>query len=198
MLRRLQVMTTAPALVTAPPAEVTPATVSRQAYGRSAVSGREAQDEAARELFLAFYGRLAGWTARLVDDPDTAHEIATEAFTRLLTRWGTVSEPRPWLYMTASNLVRDHWRRLGRERTAYGRYGIAAESYEPVDVATRTTVRTLVEGLPDRLRQPVLLHYYADLPVSQVASLLGKAEGTVKRALFEARALMAAQLEEPR
>ena len=42
---------------------------------------------AAEELFNACYPRLAGWVRRLVDDDDTAHEIAAEAFTRLLARW---------------------------------------------------------------------------------------------------------------
>jgi len=42
---------------------------------------------AAEELFNASYPRLAGWVRRLVDDDETAHEIASEAFTRLLARW---------------------------------------------------------------------------------------------------------------
>jgi RNA polymerase sigma-70 factor (ECF subfamily) len=161
-------------------------------------------DEVARELFVAFYSRLAGWIRRLVDDDDTAHDIATESFTRLLAQSGTVYDPRAWLYATASNLVRDHWRRSSRERSALARVGGFADhvragrdAYD-VDLSTRTTVRALVEALPPRLRQPVLLYYYADLSVAQVAAALGKAEGTVKRALFDARALMAASLGEQR
>ena len=42
---------------------------------------------AAEELFNACYPRLAGWVRRLVDDDDTAHEIAAEALTRQLARW---------------------------------------------------------------------------------------------------------------
>jgi len=151
-----------------------------------------------RELFEVFYPRLAGWTAKLVGDREVAHEIATEAFARLLPRWRTVHDPRAWLFMTAGNLARDHWRKEGRERAAYQRLGMPDDAVPAVDVATRVTVRQLVEALPDRLRLPVLLHYYADLPVSQVAALLQVAEGTVKRALFDARAVMARQLQEVR
>jgi RNA polymerase sigma-70 factor, ECF subfamily len=43
--------------------------------------------DAAGELFDARYPRLVGWIRRLVSDDDTAHEIASEAFTRLLARW---------------------------------------------------------------------------------------------------------------
>ena len=167
--------------------------------GRPAVSGgadAAGREPGPRELFEVFYPRLAGWTARLVGDQDLSHEIATEAFARLLPRWRSVHDPRAWLYLTAGNLVRDHWRRQSRERAAYRRLGPTDDAVPPVDVATRVTVRGLVEDLPDRLRMPVLLHYYADLPISQVAVLLEVAEGTVKRALFDARAVMARRLQE--
>lgn len=149
------------------------------------------RDEMLREIYLAHYGRLAGWCARLAGDADLGHEFATEAFTRLLTRWRTVDEPRPWLYMTATNLIRDHWRRTQRERRALRR--IAAQ---PNDVAGPDLgVRDVVERLPERLRAVVLLHYYADLPIREVAAVLGKPEGSVKSALFDARARLLADLE---
>ena len=53
-----------------------------------------------------------------MDDDDTAHEIAAEAFTRLLGRWSRLDNPQSYLYMIATNLVRDHWRKTGREREA--------------------------------------------------------------------------------
>lgn len=149
------------------------------------------RDDVKREIYLAHYGRLAGWCAHLVADADLGHEIATEAFIRLLARWRAVDDPRPWLYMTATNLIRDHWRRLGRERRALRR--VAAE---PTAEATDTGIRDLVERLPERLRTVVLLHYYADLPVREVAAVLGKPEGSVKRSLFDARARLLAALED--
>lgn len=150
---------------------------------------------ALREVYDAHYGRLAGWTARLVGDPDLAHDFATEAFVKLVRSWDIVDEPRAWLYATTANLVRDHWRRRGREQTAYGKVGITQEMVVPPDLATRLTVRDAVLQLPDRLRVVVLLHYFADLTVAQIATHLGKAEGTVKRDLFDARHRMALLLE---
>lgn len=153
----------------------------------------ESRDAAAGELFTAHYPRLAGWIAGLVGDREIAHDIATESFTRLLVRWEKVDEPRAYLYVVATNLVRDHWRSLDRERRALSLVGSAEPVAHPVD----TGVRDLVLRLPDRLREPVLLHYYADLPVAEVARLLHKAEGTVKRALFDARALLHGALTRP-
>src|SRR5215469_9736259 len=83
---------------------------------RSGVVADDAGRDVAAELFAGQYPRLAGWCRRLVDDDDTAHEIASEAFTRLLTRIGKVDDPVGYVYRIAANLINDHWRRVRKER----------------------------------------------------------------------------------
>lgn len=150
-------------------------------------------DDAASELFAALYPRLAGWCRRLVDDDGTAHEVAAEAFTRLWARWTAVDEPRGFLYVTAANLVRDHWRKLERERRAMRR-ATTEEAVRRQGAGPDHDVRELVQSLPERLRTPVLLYYYADLPVREVSVLMGRNEGTVKADLHAARELLRARL----
>src|SRR6266571_5003817 len=163
--------------------------------GSSVARLRTADRAAAEDLFNASYPRLAGWVRKLVDDDETAHEIASEAFTRLLARWSGLDSPQSYLYMIATNLVRDHWRKTGRERRALRAVGNtqAEQVYHP---AEDVDVRALIQTLPDRLRQPFLLHYYAGFPVREVAALLGRPEGTVKADLFHARARLRAALGE--
>jgi RNA polymerase sigma-70 factor (ECF subfamily) len=169
--------------------------------GGLAVPARESEDaeSAVRELYDVHYARLAGWTAKLVGDPDLAHDLATEAFVKLFRDFRRVDEPRPWLYTVTANLVRDHWRKRGREAAAYQRHEAGREDVtHDADHATALTVRDAVQALPDRLRVAVLLHYFADLPVATVARQLEKSEGTVKRDLFDARQRMAQMLGETR
>lgn len=154
---------------------------------------KRSREKEAAELFAALYPRLAGWCRRLVDDDGTAHEIASEAFTRLWARWTAVTEPQGFLYVTAANLVRDHWRKVERERRAVRRATAEAAVSAPVEQAD-PSVRLLVQSLPDRLRVPILLHYYADMPISEVSVLTGRKEGTVKADLHAARELLRAHL----
>jgi RNA polymerase sigma-70 factor (ECF subfamily) len=151
---------------------------------------------AAEELFNACYPRLAGWIRRLVDDDDTAHEIASEAFTRLLARWSSLENPQSYLYMIATNLVRDHWRKVGRERRALRAVSATVPADSVHHPAQDVDVRALIQALPERLRRPFLLHYYAGFPVRDVAMLLGRPEGTVKADLHHARARLRAGLGE--
>lgn len=159
-------------------------------------------EEAVRTVFVAHYPQLAGWAAHLVSDRDLGHDLATEAFTRLMSHWGHVDDPRPWLYTTVANLVRDHWRKRSREARAYERFQGGQQDPERApagpDQAQLLSVREAVEQLPERLRTPVLLFYFADLSVAEVARQVGRSEGAIKRDLYDARARLATTLEEAR
>jgi RNA polymerase sigma-70 factor, ECF subfamily len=159
---------------------------------------RAADRQAAEDLFNACYPRLAGWVRRLVDDDETAHEIASEAFTRLLARWTGLDNPQSYLYMIATNLVRDHWRKTGRERKAIRTMTAGAPSDPAYHPAQDVDVRALIEGLPAKQRNAFLLHYYGGFGVREVASMLGRPEGTVKADLYHARARLKAALGDTR
>lgn len=157
--------------------------------GLSAMGNTTSRTDVAAEEFAALYrvhfGPLSGYAQALVGDHSVAIDIAQEAFTRLLAKWITVREPRPWLFFVATNLARDHWRRVSRDRDLT----IAAAQVSTGHHSDQDPwLRDLVERLPERLRTPVLLHYYADLPVEEVARLTRRPLGTIKRRLHEARA----------
>jgi RNA polymerase sigma-70 factor (ECF subfamily) len=161
------------------------------------VRGGQTDDaDAAEELFRGVYPKLAGWVRRLVDDDDTAHEIASEAFVRLLARWTKVESPQSYLYMIATNLIRDHWRKTERERRAI-RSVTAGSALDPVAYPTQDVdVRNLIASLPPRLRDPFLLHYYGGFGVREVATLLHRPEGTIKADRVAARAKLKTALGE--
>ena len=165
----------------------------------AAGTGTGARRVLAEQLFAANYPKLAGWVRRLVDDDDTAHEIASEAFVRLLSKWtspGKLDNPQSYLYMIATNLVRDHWRKLERERRAMRTVTANAEAEPFTDPAQDVDVRALLQGLPARLRDPFLLHYYAGFGIKEIAALLKKPEGTIKADLYHARAKLKEALAE--
>ena len=152
--------------------------------------------DAVEELFKGVYPKLAGWVRRLVDDDDTAHEIASEAFVRLLSRWTRVDSPQSYLFMIATNLIRDHWRKAERERRAIRSVTAAAALDDVAYPVQDVDVRNLLQSLPPRLRDPFLLHYYGGFPIREVATLLHRPEGTIKADLFAARAKLKTALGE--
>jgi RNA polymerase sigma-70 factor (ECF subfamily) len=144
-------------------------------------------------FYTATFGELAGYGWSLTRDPSIGDELAQEAMTRVYARWGLMREPRPYAYRIVTNLARDRWRAQARERESYGDL-IAHGVVSGPDTSTLDAVRRLSPAL----REAVLLHYYADLPIDEVARVLRRPVGTVKRRLHDARVALAAALEEVR
>jgi RNA polymerase sigma-70 factor, ECF subfamily len=144
-------------------------------------------DGTVEDLFRSVYPKLAGWARRLVDDDDTAHEIASEAFVRLLSRWTKVDSPKSYLYMVATNLIRDYWRKTERERRPIRSVTAGAPADLVAYPAQDVDVRSLIASLPPRLRDPFLLHYYGGFRIRELAAMFRKPEGTIKADLFAAR-----------
>jgi RNA polymerase sigma-70 factor, ECF subfamily len=147
--------------------------------------------EAFAELYRSQFGPLAGYATALIGDPVAAVDIAQEAFTRLLARWRRVRDARAWLFFVATNLTRDHWRALVRDRELFERAGQGQAETTP---AADPWLRDLVDRLPPRQRQAILLHYYADISIDEIARLLHVPVGTVKRRLHDGRNSLAAHV----
>jgi RNA polymerase sigma-70 factor (sigma-E family) len=126
--------------------------------------------------------RLAASMAYLTGDVGAGEDIAQEALTRAWARWGRVSKldsPEAWTYRVAVNLARSRRRRQEAEQRALARVGVDGGAPAP-HLADALAVREAVSGLPARMRAVLVLRYFADLPVAEVAEILDCAPGTVK------------------
>lgn len=133
--------------------------------------------------------RLVGSLRLYLGDAEVAAELAQDALVRVIERWARVSTmaaPEAWTYKVAFNLARSRLRRGLAERRAHDRSGPPASSSWNVDVAEVLAVRAAVDALPRRQRQAVVLRFYADLTVDQVAEAMDCRPGTVKAHLHQA------------
>lgn len=136
-------------------------------------------------FFDAVWPDLVAFCTQATGSAHLGEELCQEALTRVYVRYPMLREPRPYVFKVAANLVRRSW----REATRQSLEDAGAPSGEP-DLTTLDAVRRL----PAPLRDVVLLHYWADLPVAEVARLVRRPQGTVKRRLHEARAQLAVTL----
>jgi RNA polymerase sigma factor (sigma-70 family) len=134
----------------------------------------------------------------LCGDDTQAEDLLQDALVRAFAR--PLRAPRPgaaeaYVRVIMINLFIDGVRRRSRWNRALPLLGGDEEASDPADkVVTRDAMLTALGDLSPRQRACVVLRYYQDLPVSQVATALGVGEGTVKRYLSEAMTRLAARL----
>lgn len=147
-----------------------------------------ATERLTKDDFTAFYAchfpQLMGSLVLYTGDREVAMELAQETMARAFQHWSKVAgmeAPPAWLHRVGFNLANSLFRRkLIETRAAAGRR--AAEVVDDHDARTASSVmvREMVARLPKRQKTALVLRYYADMSVSDVAQVMGCAEGTVR------------------
>jgi RNA polymerase sigma-70 factor (ECF subfamily) len=130
------------------------------------------------------YPRLVGALRLQVGDDGVAEELAQESLARACRDWATVRDldsPASWVFRVAFNLANSHLRRLVIERKAHnGMRRTASARTTTRQPEDGLLVRDALRRLPRRSRTVLILRYYVDLPVAEVARLMRCPESTVK------------------
>ena len=152
-----------------------------------------------REEFAALvteHSRSLFRAARSLLDCDAdAEDAVSEAILRAWRKWGQLRDPdaaRAWLLKITVNCAYEQRRRAARLLCTDQVVGIAGgPEDQPVSYLWEAVL-----CLPDDQRAAVTLYYYEDLPVKEIARILGVAQGTVKSRLGRARARLKQMLRE--
>jgi RNA polymerase sigma-70 factor (ECF subfamily) len=161
------------------------------------VTRRDAAEQALGEIYHACYPRLVTQVYAFTTDLTEAQDVVQEAFARALARprgLGDVDNPEAWLRTVAVNVVRRRWRRRKLLDAILLRDRPVARTVEPPPGPERADVRDALTRIPAAYRQVLVLHYFADLPVEEIAALLDTPAGTVKSRLSRGRAALATLL----
>lgn len=134
--------------------------------------------------------RLVRLATLLVDRVDIAEELVQEAFAATYRRWPDLDEPAAFVRTAVVNRARSELRRRDSRR----RHAASVTS-EDRSAPVGDHLRDAIARLPERQRTVVVLRFYEDLPLHQIAELMGIRAGTVKSQLH--RALAALRKEIP-
>lgn len=167
----------------------------------AALVARARHDPAAlAALYRANYAAIHGYVHRRVGCQADADELVAEAFlamVRYLPRYRQRGAPfRAWLYRLATTQI-GRWARC-RRRWATARLEelAAVERRDEAEVSEDAErVRTALLVLPERYQAALALHYLEELPVAEVALVLGCRVGTVKSRLSRGREALRRLLE---
>jgi RNA polymerase sigma-70 factor (ECF subfamily) len=146
------------------------------------------------EFYLAQFGSVARTVYLIVGDREHAQDITQDAFVRLYLHWSTVAgydAPQAWVRRVA---IRMATRAVRRERM--GQVIARRQAPPPVQHLAPADIDLMraTAQLPARQRAAVVLFYYEDRPVSEVAELLGCSAAAAKVTLHRARRALAASL----
>jgi RNA polymerase sigma-70 factor (sigma-E family) len=153
-------------------------------------------EQAFRALLATRGGALRSYAYLLTGDTASAGDLVQEALTRVFGRrrvGGDIDQLEAYIRRAMLNQYVDSRRRLARWNAT--RHLLVDPPHHDDDrFAVADEVRRALSTLSPKQRACVVLRYYEDLTVPEIADELGCAEGTVKRHLSDARTKLATQL----
>jgi RNA polymerase sigma-70 factor (ECF subfamily) len=160
------------------------------------------RDEAIALLLPAFRRRVFGLAYSFLRDRDVAEDVTQEVFIkvwRALPGFDGRASLSTWIYTIARNASLSALRaRRPQSSLSDPEVMEAVEAINPVPsadvIADRAAILRLVDQLPTKQRQVVMLFYMEAQSHEEVASMLAMPVGTVKTLLHRARARMSAAL----
>lgn len=147
-------------------------------------------EQAGHTEFEAFYARTArtlhGYLSRLSGDPATADEVLQESYIRMLNAPSMDELPRKaYLYKTATNLLRDRWRKLKREQKLWEMNEFTERVHQkfnlPLDMAS------VFDRLSAQERAILWLAHVEEMSHKEIGAILSVKEKSVRVMVFRAR-----------
>jgi len=146
--------------------------------------------EALAAIYDTYSPLLYRYAMRLLGNPDVAEECVAETFARFLQALRNGGGPRDhlkaYLYRVAHNWITDYYRRQPPPQTDLDEVAYTlADGEAPLDSQMATTeeqarVRWALRLLTPEQRQVIVLRFFEEWPLKEVAEAMQKPVGAVK------------------
>jgi len=150
-----------------------------------------------REQFSQIYDQYIEKIYRFVYLKVSSQEIAEDITSKVFMKgWESyqkkaseIENPSAFLYQIARNAVVDHYREKGRSNIVSSEVlpEIADSGddahYKAVLSADISAIKTYITRLKPEHQDLIIWHYLEDMPIAEIAEMVGKPAGTVRVAL---------------
>ncbi len=173
-----------------------------------AISGDK---QALTDIYNEYYNRIYYFALNRLKNEQDAEDIVQNTFIEVFKSVKTLSEPKAfksWIYLIAERQIIALYRQRGRTpHTVDEAFEEVAEDIEdgeflPENVleseSIRNAVMELIHSLPEAQKTAVLLYYYEEMTVKDIADVEQCSVGTVKSRLNYARNYIRSRIEEQR
>lgn len=141
--------------------------------------------EQQEQIYLAYHGKVMGYLCARINRRAEAEDLCSEVFEKVFKRYDQYDESKSsvstWVFTITRNTLIDHFRRVKPQEELDENLSddsevdeglLANESLEELAAA--------LKRMPEELRDLIVLRYYDNKPLTEVADLMGLSYGAVK------------------
>ena len=172
---------------------------------------QQGDNEALNCLFNEFYNDLYYFALKTVKDDETALDVTQEAFVEIINTLGNLKEPAAFVTWAKQITYHQCTRYFKKKKdvlvdedeegnTVFDTLKEEKAEFIPDEALDKADFKKTVMGILDELseeqRSAVMMYYFDEMSVKQIAEIQGVSEGTVKSRLNYARKAIKNSVEE--
>jgi RNA polymerase sigma factor (sigma-70 family) len=169
--------------------------------GSKIIEGIKAGDKNSfDELYDKYYLMLFRTAYLILGNSYDAEDVTQDAFVSIYVNIKSLKDPdklKPWMFSILKNSAYKKYKNKKRELPDEEiQLKVDKETYTIEDeFVVKSEIQDALMSLNKKQREVIVLFYYNDLTIKEIASALGVFEGTVKSRLFKARKVLKKELE---
>lgn len=178
------------------------ADINRKKLKKSVIKAQKGDKRAKEQIVELTYGYVYYYCLKMLRNKENAKDATQEIFMTVFEKLDSIEKPEAflgWLKQVTVNYCRNLVTRQHSVEELTDDYFDDTVQITPVDCLEteeiRCVIRQAVDNLPDVQRECILLYYYQQLSIKEIAGLLEVKEGTVKSRLYTARKAIRKSLE---
>ena len=144
------------------------------------------------EIWKRFSGEMKAYIRDRVNDPETAKDLLQEVFAKVHLRLGDLEDEtklKSWLYAIARNAVIDYYRK-SRAEVLFPEDVVSAEPETGKGMTERDCLLPLIDQLPEKYREALLLSEIQGKKQAEVAGILQISVSGAKSRIQRGRKLL--------
>ena len=172
---------------------------------------QQGDNDAMNELFNAFYNDLYYFALKTVKEEDLALDVTQEAFVEIINTIGNLQEPAAFVTWAKQITYHQCTRYFKKKKdvivdededgnTVFDTLKEENSEFIPDEALDKDdfkkTILAILNELSEEQRSAVMMYYFDEMSVKQIAEIQGITEGTVKSRLNYARKAIKASVEE--
>lgn len=187
--------------------------MEREQLTQLVLAAQQGDNNAISALFNAFQNTVYNIALRETKDPETAADVVQESFIEVIQTIGKLQEPAAfvtWLKtITYHQCTRYYRKKENKHESLVEEREDAPALFDTLEEENvefipdkameseefRRTIRTFIDKLPDVQRSAIMMKYFDDLSVKEIAAVQGVSENTVLSRLYYGRNAIKAEVE---
>ena len=141
--------------------------------------------EQQEQIYLAYHGKVMGYLCARINRRAEAEDLCSEVFEKIFMRYDQYDQSKAsvstWVFTITRNTLIDHYRRTKPQEELDE--NLSDDSEVDENLLQNESLEELAAALrrmPEELRDLIVLRYYDNRPLTDVAEMMGLSYGAVK------------------